>query len=295
MKSPTPQKIGLVQHFSGVSSLLSEFEGLVGIGPRSPVLSSLLSSLENAPRMVGVYLSASDDESTQSKFSFGGFEPNHIRSGDAAIKWHDCIQADSATSLPYWVLSAGTMRLGDLDFGGAALEFVVDTGSSLIGVPAWMATSIYELTGANDDGSIECRRIRDLPSFTVVIGNTNYTLGPQEYALRSGWFSCHVGFVSSPVNRIILGDSFLLSYYSIFSMERPKELLGGSSNVHNWVGLAPVKPPRTPQNFPGTSFIYSRAFFVFASAVVIVIAVYILEHVWKRCRQMHHEQSTEPV
>jgi saccharopepsin len=235
--------------------------------------------------MVGVYLSASEDDDRASQFSFGGFDVNHIKSGESAIRWHECVESDSSTSEPYWSLPSATMGLGSEDFDGSKLGVVLDTGSSLIGVPAWMAAIIYEVTGSSSDGSISCSRIHKLPDFRVTINGVDYTLKPQEYAYRAGFFSCHVGFVATSLESVILGDSFLLSYYSIYSIDRPQGLQPSSSAVHNWVGLAPVKPDRTLQSFPTSAILSSPVLFLIVIVAIMSALAILLNFCWRRLRR----------
>lgn len=237
-------RLGLVNLETGKSSLSSEFSGIAGIGPSSVFLNSILDAA-GADRMFGYYVS-SVDGSTSSKISFGGVDTRHIRGN---VRWHPCSPAPSARSLLFWSLPSGALTYGDHNFE-VVMETIVDTGTSLIGIPTSMAKRIFQMAGSDAHGYIECYKVRSLPELRVEIDGFVYKLRPEEYALKLTRFTCHIGITPTSINKIILGDTFLRSYYTIYTQDRPQGLQKQAEGTHNWIGIAKVYPLRGDGGFP---------------------------------------------
>ena len=102
------------------------------------------------------------------------------------------------------------------------MKAIVDTGTSLIvGSPAVIGRIQNRLGNRQ---KIPCGEVASLPTLTFVIEGTNFPLTPDAYVLKVSQFGrtvCLAGFAETQFppqlgEVVILGDSFLKEYYSIY-------------------------------------------------------------------------------
>lgn len=117
------------------------------------------------------------------------------------------------------------------DFNG-----IVDSGTSvLVGSSKLVDVLLVEIGAA---GNVDCTKISSLPNLLFQIGNDTYTLTPQMYILQvttqQGQTQCVVGvtpinFPASFGTTLILGDSFIKTYYTHF--DKANERVGFAKAV----------------------------------------------------------------
>eukprot|EP00474_Spongospora_subterranea_P000807 CRZ01265.1 hypothetical protein [Spongospora subterranea] len=130
LHSVQPIAMGVVQGKSGFPSQHA-FDGLVGMGPNSSVLHSLLdlavSDATGERRMFSMYLS--DD--TSGSLTLGGYDETHLAGDNSSqLVWLESYSTNSAWALPYWILPSAAIEFGGEKLSSAAV--VVDSGSSFI-------------------------------------------------------------------------------------------------------------------------------------------------------------------
>jgi len=163
------------------------FDGVLGLG--LPSLSQTMefnfleassgagawtSLVPDGERMFGVFLAKSAEE--DSEITFGGWKSEHMVNGSELAF---CNVQDSEEG--YWQLEVfGVKANGQvLDFCSEGCRAVVDTGSSLLGVPSELGDQLVELlrhpAQQGACGSAELPRLEiDLGNFTVVLDPADY-------------------------------------------------------------------------------------------------------------------------
>ena len=102
------------------------------------------------------------------------------------------------------------------------LKGIVDTGTSVIVGPTELIAPITKLFPS----TIDCTKFDQYPDITFSIGGDNYTLTPEDYILKLtvlGQTQCTLGiqgmeFPPHLAGSIILGDSFIKTYYTHFDI-----------------------------------------------------------------------------
>lgn len=163
------------------------FDGVLGLG--LPSLSQTMefnfleassgahawtSLVPDGERMFGVFLAKSAEE--DSEITFGGWKSEHMVNGSELAF---CNVQDSEEG--YWQLEVFGIKANGrvLDFCSEGCRAVVDTGSSLLGVPSELGDQLVELlrhpAQQGACGSAELPRLEiDLGNFTVVLDPADY-------------------------------------------------------------------------------------------------------------------------
>lgn len=159
-----------------------QFDGVLGLGLPSLSQTSEFNFLEaaslggswsslvpDAERMFGVFLAKSSQE--DSEITFGGWENDHILNGHQLAF---CDVQDSEEG--YWQLEVYGIKADGqkLDFCDDGCRAVVDTGSSLVGVPSALGDQLVDLLRfpASPEGGCHGPGPRleiDLGNFTVIL------------------------------------------------------------------------------------------------------------------------------
>lgn len=218
------------------------FDGVFGLGLDGLALSrnfSFLSSLAEASEapggnaamlpQFGVFLSDHDDLEG-SELAMGGYNAKRLR---APLSWVPVEMPE----LGYWQVKIKSVRVGgnELDMCKSGdCRGVVDTGTSLIGVPSIhhtvldreLSTPLRETPGITD-----CRQAR-LPSLHIELEDFTMTLEPEEYMqdVAGGKASaddrpCKPKLMplnlQEPLgtNLFILGEPVMHTYYTVFDRQ----------------------------------------------------------------------------
>eukprot|EP00927_Polykrikos_kofoidii_P041668 TRINITY_DN3551_c0_g2_i1.p1 TRINITY_DN3551_c0_g2~~TRINITY_DN3551_c0_g2_i1.p1 ORF type:complete len:461 (+),score=52.78 TRINITY_DN3551_c0_g2_i1:73-1383(+) len=227
------------------------FDGVLGLGLDSLALHtefSIFGTLVNQhphqePRF-GVYLSR--DDRVSSEISFGGHDEKRVAS---ELMWAPVFRPE----LGYWLMQIDSVRIGNetLDFcrdGGCSA--VMDTGTSLFGVPRELSQKMNTQLARVLDGNPEQIDCRDHPGPDVVIkmGAVELTLGPEDYSRPAGLrvvnktteaahFVCRAQLLpvahAEPLGRKawILGEPILRKYYSVFDWKNRR--IGFAPALHD--------------------------------------------------------------
>jgi len=167
------------------------------------------------------------DTSDSSEAVFGGVDETHY--------------TGKITEIPVRRKAYWEVTLDAITFGGETAEMdmgaILDTGTSLLAMPSAIAELLNKQIGAKrgftGQYTIECEKRDGLPDLTFNLNGSNFTIGPYDYILEAGG-SCLSSFTGMDIPEpagplVILGDSFLRRYYSIYDLGK------------NTVGLAKAK------------------------------------------------------
>ncbi|KAJ3304403.1 Vacuolar protease A [Kappamyces sp. JEL0829] len=205
------------------------FDALSAIAAQASTSTSFFGSL-GLPKIFAVYL-GNDGEANQGSITFGGIpEPGTLYAGpirylplsDASHFW----QIDASES----TFSVGSVT-GPL--AAESLAAILDTGSSLIGLDPSVADALNTAIGASKDGglySIPCSKRASNPDVILNIQGASFAIPPSIYIMGGG-DSCFSGFAGSAFQgKIVLGDTFLRAYFSVFDAEANR--VGFAKAIH---------------------------------------------------------------
>lgn len=168
---------------------LFAFDGVLGLGLDALTLNRGFSFISQvalqqpqiAPRFA-VYLARNDE--AESLITFGGHESRRAAS---ELQWASVAMAD----LGYWQVQVKSVRIGDTvleDCADGTCRAILDTGTSLLGVPRQSARAMHRLLARrvpeeeqSNVQAIDCRRVPgalihfDLGDFTVSLTAEDYS------------------------------------------------------------------------------------------------------------------------
>lgn len=165
-----------------------------------------------------------------SEVVFGGANPNHY--------------VGNLTKIPlrrkaYWEVEITNVTIGGdwAQFAPGTTGAALDTGTSLITMPTWLAEAVNKAIGAkagwNGQWAVPCGNRAVASELSFTLGGKKYPLTGYDYILDiyGDGSQCISGIqgMDLPDGMFILGDIFLCKYYSVYDM--------GSSTV----GLALAK------------------------------------------------------
>jgi len=166
-----------------------EFDGVMGLGLAGLSQTSEFNFLETAAgggawtpmpgaeRTFAVFLAISDEE--QSEITFGGWQVSRLRDGED-LSWNYVQDAD----LGYWQLHVFSISVNGVktDFcDDGSCRAVVDTGTSLLGVPSILGRDLAKALRHNSsspDGLCDGPG----PRLELDLGNFSVALDPADYA-----------------------------------------------------------------------------------------------------------------
>lgn len=165
-----------------------EFDGVLGLGlpglSQTPefnffnVATSTGAVRTNSSHLFTVFLATSDLE--QSDITFGGMRVEHIADGSPQeLGWCDVVRPE----LGYWALQVHSIRAGDKVLSycqDGDCRAVVDTGTSLLGVPSNVGSILREELIHPQDPQGGCKGPG--PALHFDLGNFTVTLQPEDYA-----------------------------------------------------------------------------------------------------------------
>jgi len=236
------------------------FDGVMGLSLPTLAHTEAMSLMEsggkagawNAPqvqqRMFALFFATTEDE--DSEITFGGFKPEHIALG-SSVSWCKTVEP----SLGHWQVPIKSMRAGGRKFQGCddgTCVAVIDSGTSLLGVPSTFLVSLVEhlrhpprgggKVTPRHCGSILPRLEIELDSFTLVLDPRDYS---RPESLEQNTTAQCVPMLMridlpEPLNpkTLILGEPLLQRYYTIFDSSYPPRV--GFAEAHHVKPKAPT-------------------------------------------------------
>jgi len=213
------------------------FDGILGLGPakgavdKVPIPMDQLVAQKKIEHNVFAFYLASGGASG-STLTLGGTD-SRFYTGDFSY----VPLAKAAALLPYWLVSASDIKVGDQSMGCSSFlgcYMVVDTGTSILAGPP---ASMNKLIAAVGTVEKDCSNVDKLPTVTFNMGGKDFDLGPDFYVLKetqaNGSTECMLGMqgINAGVPIWILGDPFLRKYYTVWDADEKR------------VGFATAKAP----------------------------------------------------
>jgi len=154
------------------------------------------------------------------QLTLGGYEKDQY---EGELHWMKV-----PTKSSYWEVDMDKVELDDGRFlYGEHARAIIDTGTTLITCPSYIANALNRLIGGEPIGSgmhsIDCAKIATLPELKFKMGQFHFSLSPNEYVMRLGAMCVSsISGLDLHTNDIypvwILGDVFLRKYYSVFDV-----------------------------------------------------------------------------
>jgi hypothetical protein len=216
------------------------FDGVMGLGKTD--LAGILSRGEEG-RGVPFYINAVNSKTlAEPKFSI--FVSKHMGKPGAVVLggvnpklYSGPIFTHKGHSTAYWMVAMGHMKVGGVHVPTNDARGIVDSGTSLLVGPPEIIENVLPHVRVNSD----CSNMDELETLEINMPTNEgrmvtYKLTPEDYVMnRMG--RCKTGIaimkiqlrMSNPI--IILGDTFLRKYYSVFDHE--KNEIGFAQANHN--------------------------------------------------------------
>ena len=149
-----------------------------------------------------------------SELLLGGIDPNHYT---GSITYTPIILRD------WWVIDVQKMELGGESVtNGRTVHGIVDTGTAMIVGTQIILERVLKKFGNRQ--KVGCEEVSNLPTLSFTISGTDFPVPPSAYVLKVQQFGktvCLLGFAATEFETgmgqcVILGDSFLKEYYSIY-------------------------------------------------------------------------------
>lgn len=205
---------------SGAGFVAGQFDGILGMGwPKlsvngmSPIFFAFLEQGLVKDASYSFYLSRNG--ASGSSLVLGGVNTDYATTD---FKYYSLL-ADS-----YWLIPLQDIVINGKSYKPASttLKGIVDTGTSVIVGPTEVMTPITQLFPS----TIDCTKLSTYPNIEFNIAGDVYTLAPQDYILQLtvlGQTQCQLGiqgmeFPPHLAGSIILGDSFIKTYYTHFDI-----------------------------------------------------------------------------
>lgn len=200
------------------------FNGLMGMGFQelsstrtvTPFQNMIAQKLIDEP-IFAFKLNSKNTGKGGGQLTLGGIDGNDF---EGKITWLPLTRA------LYWEVSLDQARLGKFEMKDPA-RAIIDTGTSLIACPSYVAENLNMQIGAFPTTSglyfIDCNSISRLPTLYLKLGGHDFSLSPDEYVLKFDSVCVSVfSALDLPTDdhrpMWILGDAFIRKYYSVFDM-----------------------------------------------------------------------------
>ncbi|KAI9206937.1 eukaryotic aspartyl protease-domain-containing protein [Polychytrium aggregatum] len=181
--------------------------------------------------------SASSTSVSGGEMVLGGCNPNHFT---GSLQCSPVVPSTSG-NFDHWRVSMPSIFMGsqNITFPFSNKHAILDTGTSFIGFPSAVYQTVMASIGTSvttqKDGtiSVDCSTLSQMPTMNLQLGSpaAAYPLTASDYVYRDPTSSnspCILGFANiGTFPDVILGDTFLRKYYTVFD---PK---------NTQVGLAP--------------------------------------------------------
>eukprot|EP00930_Biecheleria_cincta_P020310 TRINITY_DN1529_c0_g1_i7.p1 TRINITY_DN1529_c0_g1~~TRINITY_DN1529_c0_g1_i7.p1 ORF type:complete len:622 (-),score=118.87 TRINITY_DN1529_c0_g1_i7:161-1912(-) len=234
------------------------FDGVLGLGLPTLSHASGFSFLESVSvltkekgsayaKTFALFLASHEEET--SKITFGGWDEQHL--DDNEVRWNPVVEPEFG----HWMLEIKSLRVDGqvLSFCEKGCKAVVDSGTSLLGVPSDIFPELYELL--NHAASLEGECHSQSPHLEIELDGLTMTLDGEDFAhleehqsanVTQEWGSQRTNsqdqtrddMTCSPMlmtidlpepigpKLFILGEPVLRKYYTIYDAERQRIGLG---------------------------------------------------------------------
>lgn len=225
---------------------LGGFDGILGLGPvdltKGTVVSvdsiitqtwsnrtvptftnNLVSEGVISQDIVGAYfqpLHGSNASEADGEITFGGFDSSKF-TGDLTY----FPRLTSGNLSAYWSIAVEEVKYGTVAIG-TGLTAMVDTGTDVILLPTSVFSAFMKTSGGFNDriNNIAVFSTKPTSNFEITLGQTTYTLTPDQYLLPMAQYSnfgldtdkYYAWFADSGSSTFILGQKFLEYYYSVY-------------------------------------------------------------------------------
>ncbi|KAL8169972.1 UNVERIFIED_CONTAM: hypothetical protein K2H54_060852 [Gekko kuhli] len=214
----------------GITFVAAKFDGIMGMAfPKisvkkcTPFFDNVMDQQLLDRNVFSFYLNRDPTASPGGELLLGGTDPQYY-SGD--------FNYVNVTRKAYWQVHMDKVDVANgLTVCKNGCEAIVDTGTSLITGPTEEIKELQKAIGAKPiikgQYMLPCDKLSTLPTVSLVLGGSSYTLTPDNYALKvtvQGETLCLSGFsgldVPPPGGPLwILGDVFIGPYYTVFDRD----------------------------------------------------------------------------
>ncbi|RKF65603.1 Vacuolar protease A [Erysiphe neolycopersici] len=207
----------------GLAFVFGRFDGILGLGYdtisvnhiQPPFYNMVSQGLIDKPVFS---FSLSDKEEKESEVVFGGVDPN--------------LFTGKITKLPlrrkaYWEVDLQGISIGDGTAEFDNMGAILDTGTSLIGLPTDVSELLNAEIGAkkgfNGQYQVDCSKREKLPNVSFNLSGYDFEITAYDYIIEiqgiciSGFMGIDIPAPAGPL--VILGDAFLRKWYSIYDLE----------------------------------------------------------------------------
>jgi len=209
----------------GLAFAFGRFDGILGLGYDTisvdgmvpPVYSAINQGLLDEP-VFSFYLGdTAVDEEQGGIATFGGVDASYYEGEIITLP---------VRRKAYWEVELNAITFGDETAELESTGAIVDTGTSLIALPTSLAEMLNTEIGATKNWqgqyTVDCEARANLPNITFTLGGNDFAITAYDYIMETSG-TCISSFMGmdfpEPVGPlVILGDTFLRRWYSIYDL-----------------------------------------------------------------------------
>ncbi|XP_028898923.2 lysosomal aspartic protease [Zeugodacus cucurbitae] len=221
------QTFGVATAESNASFIAANFDGIFGMAFQQIAVDNVVPPFYNLytqglidTPVFAFYLARNGTSSRGGELTLGGVDPKHYV---GTLTYVDIFYES------YWQIQVDSFSIDDTLVCLYCFA-IVDTGTSLFGVPSDLYIGVQNAIGARSDtfGNylVPCNYTSYLPVLYVNINGTSFNLTSDDYIVPvendKGDIVCMSGFINSGGPVWVLGDVFIGKYYTVFDMEKDR-------------------------------------------------------------------------